>query len=54
MTYAELSVEELIILSMEFIGRGLSIPDEIKAILEPDLIRDIENPETTNDRAQDA
>lgn len=53
MAYSDLSVEELILLSAEFVGRGLDIPREIREELPPDLLWEIENPETTHDRDQE-
>jgi hypothetical protein len=53
MPYSDLAVEEQILLAAEFVGRGLPVPSEIKSNLGSDLIRDIENPETTNDRDQE-
>lgn len=52
MAYSELSEEELILLSAEFIGRGQKIPRQIKSILGPDLIEDIENPERTHEHEE--
>lgn len=53
MAYSDLDIEDQILLSAEFVGRGLSIPDEIKQSLGPELIRDIENPENSHDRDQE-
>jgi len=50
MTFSDMAVTDLIILTAEFVGRGLSIPDEVRSILGPDLMHELENPEkTTND-----
>lgn len=50
MTYSDLPIEDQILLSVGFVGRGLTVPNEIRANLGEDLIRDIEYPETTNGR----
>ena len=48
MAYSELSDEELILISAEFIGWVQPIPNQIISILDYDLILDIENPERTH------
>ena len=53
MAYSELPLEDLILMAAEFVGRGHSIPQEIRATLGPDLMADIENPETTSDTPQE-
>jgi hypothetical protein len=53
MAYSDLAVEDQILLAADFVGRGLSIPQEIRDTLGPDLTADIEHPETTNDRTQE-
>lgn len=50
MPYSDLSVEELILLTAEFVGRGAVIPREIKLLLGDEIIWDIENPEFPHDR----
>lgn len=47
MPYSDMTVEEMILHAVGFVGRGLKIPDGIKAELSQDLIWEIENPETT-------
>mgnify|MGYP001793122449 CR=1 FL=1 len=47
MAYSSMSVEEMIVLAAEFVGTGLDIPREIRDELSPDLLWDIEHPETT-------
>ena len=49
MSYSDMTIEELIVLSIEFIGRGQVIPKEIQDQLDPVLLRDIQNPENTHD-----
>jgi len=44
MSYAELSVEEKIILAAECVGRGVPIPHEVAAALGSALVSDIQNP----------
>lgn len=53
MTYAELSTEELIILAVEFVGRGVPIPHDIQAKLGEDIILEIENPGVQHEYKQD-
>lgn len=48
MAYADMDPADLILLAVEFVGRGGTIPDEIAAALGPDLISDIQHPETNN------
>lgn len=50
MAYSELPHEDLILLAAEFIGRGYTIPQEIRATLGPALMADIENPEMNSDQ----
>jgi len=52
MAYSDLAIEEQILLSAEFVGRGLEVPQELKQALGPELLRDIENPETFHDRPE--
>jgi hypothetical protein len=53
MDYADLSVSEQIVLSVEFLGRGLDIPLELQTLLGPELLGDILHPETQDDRTQE-
>lgn len=45
MDYSDLDHDVLIIMAIEFVGRDTPIPEQIRQILGPDLIREIENPE---------
>ena len=49
MAYTEMAIEDQILLAIEFIGRGLEIPQEIRANLDPDLLLDIQHPEITSE-----
>lgn len=53
MAYSDLAIEDQILLAAGFVGRGLEVPEEIKTNLGPDLLWEIENPETPNDRNQE-
>lgn len=52
MAYSDLAVTDQIILAAEFVGRGLSIPQEIQTALGPELTSEIQNPETANHEHQ--
>ena len=45
MPYSDMAVEDQILLAAEFVGRGLTVPHEIRTNLGDELMRDIENPE---------
>lgn len=53
MPYSDLPLVEQILLAAECVGRGINIPREIRDQLGPEIIRDIENPETSHDRHQE-
>ena len=42
--YSELSISECINLAIEFVGKGLPIPHDLKSIIGSELIHEIENP----------
>lgn len=50
MAYTDIATEDLILLAVEFVGRGLEIPNGIAVALGPELVADIQNPETSNAR----
>lgn len=52
MTYSDLLPEEVILLAVEFVGRGLEVPQEIREYLGPGLMREIEHPETNQHDSQ--
>ncbi len=49
MPYSDLTLEEKILFAAECIGRGVSIPSELRADLGPEVILEIENPENFTD-----
>jgi hypothetical protein len=54
MPYCDLSVSEQILLSVEYLGRGLDIPLELQACLGPELVEEILHPENIHhDRDQE-
>jgi hypothetical protein len=53
MNYSDLTVSEQILLSVEFLGRGLDIPLDLKTCLGSELLEEISNPENFNDRTQE-
>lgn len=51
-SYSDLLLEDNILLAVEFVGRGQDIPQEIKDILGPSLLEEIQNPETNTNGDQ--
>ena len=42
MDVSSLSIEELILLSIEYISKGLNIPERIRDVVGPEIIADLE------------
>lgn len=53
MTYADLTTTELILLAVEFVGRGVPIPAQIQEAIGSDLVKEITSPEITDNGTQE-
>jgi hypothetical protein len=50
MAYATMDPTALILLAVEFIGRGHPVPSDMADFIDPDVLADLNTPEVIDDR----